>query len=193
MERQRHVHKMYWNWLQTQYAHDLAARLLGRPKLSPADIKQAQDKIIKMREGGYFMRTVAVPYLWDDEAQGRGLREAGLARPIGEKGWVKCRCSPQFHGFLKKTPGFCAPKDGHNANFDPTLALTNLVNQIWPGGTLAMFHGDFTPACFLHKQDFILDKAFVAMVITASKWLTAKHFPEGLYGKWPPAKPSDDL
>ena len=43
----------------------------------------------------------------------------------------------------------------------------------------------------LHLNDYVLEKTFVYAILCLSKWLGADTFPQGIYGKWPPAPPKN--
>ena len=54
-----------------------------------------------------------------------------------------------------------------------------------------IFIGPNTPTSILETCEHILDKAYGRAVIIASKCFGQDHFPNGLYGQWPPEPPPD--
>ena len=54
-----------------------------------------------------------------------------------------------------------------------------------------VFVDAYHPLRLLHRNDYVMEKAFVFGVIALSKWLGSDRYPPGLYGEWPPEPPPE--
>ena len=73
---------------------------------------------------------------------------------------------------------------------DPEKALIALLRMCIQY-TISIFTGLCSPATLLQTCDYCLDKAFVRAVIFVSKVLGPAHFPNGVFGQWPPEPPAE--
>ena len=71
---------------------------------------------------------------------------------------------------------------------DPLLALRDLLEAVAPSSPADVFSKQRRFHRLLHRNDYVLDKAFVSCVWVLSKWLMAKTFPQGVFA-WPPEVP----
>ena len=72
---------------------------------------------------------------------------------------------------------------------DAVEALSRIFSAFLPHSQ-RVFKDDYGPLRLLHQNGNVVEKAFVFGVIALSKWLGAERFPQGIYGEWPPSRPS---
>ena len=182
-QKQRGIYDVaYRSWVQSNYPAAVARNLEAHARLQSKEALDNFDNIVKVAlKERYFKRPITVPNLWvpDDkcthkygtviEPEGKYHRNVRISAPLEVV--VMERYAPPLGGVA------C-----------PEQALKVLLRLVVP------YHADIfchavTPIRLLRLNEYIIDKAFLYAVVSISKWLGRKNYPQGLYGQWPPPPP----
>ena len=178
----------YDRWLQTEFAADLAHRLVASSQVKTHKERTKEAAMVsKCHAEKVFARFPIIPPPWRPNISlyrpfGKVHDETGLGGPA-----IKVLASSQLMNIVVHLPLYKKEKgDDH----DPIQALNALLRSCFEMSHL-IFNGTWSPYWLLHQSQYILDKAFVRAVIAVSRWLGEERFPDGLYGLWPPPAPAD--
>lgn len=175
---------IYRCWLSGHFAAIVARRLL---EMSVAARSQLGEIMALAARSNWFLRPLQMVHLWDDDDQ--HSIHYGVAKPPGGGPAVRrVRCSLSFEAMIRAADprGHPLPREARDAVQD----LFNLFGRCVPKATLA-FSQLYTPLKLLHQNEYNMDKAFAYGIIALSKWLGPRHFPQGIFGSWPPQPPED--
>ena len=177
----------YDRWLQTEFAADLAHRLVASSQVKTRKERTQEAAMVsKFHAENVFARYRFIADPWRANKSlyrpfGKVHDETGLGGPA-----IKVLASSQLLNIVLPT----LPKKAEGDDHDPIKALNALLRSCFQMDHL-IFTGSWSPYWLLHQSDYILDKAFVRAVIGVSRWLGEERFPDGLYGLWPPSAPAD--
>ena len=178
----------YDGWLQTEFAADLAHRLVASSQVKTHKERTKEAAMVsKCHAEHVFARYLFIADPWRANKSlyrqvGKVHDETGLGGPA-----IEVLVSSQLKVLVSNLPLYMkAEGDDH----DPIKALNALLRSCFEMHHL-IFTGSWSPYWLLHQSHYILDKAFVRAVIGVSRWLGEERFPDGLYGLWPPPAPAD--
>ena len=178
----------YDRWLQTEFAADLAHRLVASSQVKTRKERTQEAAMVsKCHAEKVFARFLFIADPWRANKSlyrpfGKVHDETGLGGPA-----IKVLASIQLLGIVLHLTVY---KKAEGDDHDPIKALNALLRSCFLLPYL-IFNGSWSPQWLLHQSDYILDKAFVRAVIGVSRWLGEERFPDGLYGCWPPPAPAD--
>ena len=179
----------YDRWLQTEFAADLAHRLVASSQVKTHEERTKEAAMVsKCHDEKKFARYLFIADPWRENKSlyrqfGKVHDETGLGGPA-----IKVLASSQLLNII--VLHVTLPKKAEGDDHDPITVLNALLRRCFQRHRL-IFNGSWSPYWLLHHSDYILDKAFVRAVIAASRWLGEERFPDGLYGCWPPPAPAD--
>ena len=178
----------YDGWLQTEFAADLAHRLVASSQVKTHKERTKEAAMVsKCHAEHVFARYLLIADPWRANKSlyrqvGKVHDETGLGGAA-----IKVLVSSQLKVLVSNLPLYMkAEGDDH----DPIKALNALLRSCFEMHHL-IFNGTWSPYWLLHQSHYILDKAFVRAVIGVARWLGEERFPDGLYGLWPPPAPAD--
>ena len=178
----------YDRWLQTEFAADLAHRLVASSQVKTRKERTQEAAMVsKFHAENVFARYRFIADPWRANKSlyrpfGKVHDETGIGGPA-----IQVLASSQLLNIVLHLTLY---KKAEGDDHDPIKALNALLRSCFQMDHL-IFTGSWSPYWLLHQSDYILDKAFVRAVIGVSKWLGEDRFPDGLYGCWPPPAPAD--
>ena len=178
----------YDRWLQTEFAADLAHRLVASSQVKTHKERTKEAAMVsKCHDEKKFARYLFIADPWRENRSlyrpfGKVHDETGLGGPA-----IKVLASSQLLNIVLHLTLY---KKAEGDDHDPIKALNALLRSCFQMDHL-LFTGSWSPYWLLDQSDYILDKAFVRAVIGVSRWLGEERFPDGLYGLWPPPAPAE--
>jgi len=180
-------------WLQTTYPVILGRHCINSfLKFSPLSKKAFEKHIQNKIDQGTFARQLFIGDLWISDKT-LGVQFATVRSCI-DGHLRQVRCGLPFQEFIGNVvPQRSKPRgDAALVGPDPADILLRLFSAFLPLARY-VFQGAYTPLRLLHVNDYVLDKAFVYGILALSKWIGEEHFPDGVYGHWPPRFPANLL
>ncbi len=164
-------------WLQVEFPHEVAKKLIEWRRLLPADgevaFKARVSHLLRFRR---CEQTVALPYLWDEDKR----CTSALGAVVGiDRLRHSVRCSKTFEWLLFHNSW------AHGSPNDATHMLHRLFDRVVPDGRL-LFMTRYTSQILLHDSDYVVEKAFLHGVFLLYSWMGAGWMPDGVF-QWPPA------
>jgi hypothetical protein len=183
-KRMEFTEKAYQRWLQTVYPLIIADKCIILYRgLSVATKKGFEKEVRACIEDHSFERPLHIFDLWVADPS-LSIRWAEMKCPHKGPNRV-VRCGLQFQALLdKECPIY------HGMSHDPELALLKLVSACVPHAR-TILQGRLSTSRFLEMNGFIMEKAFIYIIISLSKWMGEKVFKSGIFGTWPPPMPAE--
>ena len=182
-KHQEATQRAYQRWLQTQYPAQVARDSIKFwNHFSGKAQRCMKDLMMRLLKEGTFNRPVFIPPLWEEDKT--FTAHWATIGPLFGGAPRSVRC-----GFLFQEVCEMALPSKHSAPFDPVNTLIQLWRRAVPIAE-KIFVGNYTPLRLLHQNGYSMEKAYLHGMSALSKWLTKKHFEQGLYGNWPPLGPS---
>ena len=167
-------------WLQADFLLALVERLSAwRRGLSPEQVTAFKARVGYLVERGRTAQSAVLPHLWTEDTR--------FTNAIGnvqgpDHSHHPARCSKNFEWILYRQNWAAGSPN------DATWMLGRLFSRLIPDG-ISLFRARWTVQVLMHENQYVVEKAFVAGVFLASKWLRHEWLPDGLHS-WPPTRPA---
>jgi hypothetical protein len=171
-------------WLQSEFpAHTASFQMTCYVGLSVAAKTRFETIIRKAINGMVCKRLVTVPLLWTTSDVHYMHWCVTMPPPLSGMAPVPKRVKAS-RNFLDVIHSVYTPAGA----VEPQEALMAVFQRIIPHAR-AIFMDNHSPLKILHRNDYIMDKAFVYGTLLLSKWFGPDRFAQGVYGDWPPPGP----
>ena len=183
----------YQRWLQVQYPVDLAKRCIiwnEELRKNKAEYQRFKDMIQTWIQEKRFQLWQTYHELWipDHEFTTRWAQVSENEEMGGQSRgtWQWVRMAANFADVLQSTDRRPAAQQAHRS---PTESLLYLMSRIFPYSWDIFEHtSPMGVKKFLSRNHYVMEQAFVAMILSLSRRLPRDSFPCGVW-EWPPPGP----
>ena len=182
----KHEAKVYRVWLQTMFPVIVADRCIQAYwELRPTVREAFNTFVFQHWKEGFFQRYLIIPQFWHcDKDLTRHCGSFAVESLHGVTETRKVFCAQPFERLMKQYA--CWPLGSKDAK----QTLVALLEKCVPHAS-KIFTGNYEVSRLLHMNDYVLEKTFVYAIVCLSKWMGSDLFPQGIYGHYPPAAPTD--